>query len=173
MSKRGEKFERKENEAYYTPPKALVPLLPVLRAHGVRTFVEPCCGDGQMVMGLQAAGLICLYSGDIVDGQDALLLDHDTVRGADAIITNPPYERRVMHPIIDHLRKLKPSWFLLEADWLCTYQSTPLMQHCSDVIPIGRVRWIPGTTSDGFDNYVWCRFDLYPHQTSKLHRMTK
>jgi hypothetical protein len=49
------------------------PLLPFLR--GVRTFAEPCCGDGALVRHLESNGLRCAYAGDVTTGQDALALD--------------------------------------------------------------------------------------------------
>jgi hypothetical protein len=174
MSKRATgQYERKDNDAYFTPPKALFPLVQHLRHAHVHSFAEPCAGDGALVIALEQAGLKCSYAGDVQTGQDALQLSLDDVREADAIVTNPPYERVLMHSLIEVFRKLKPTWLLLEADWLFTAQSTPFMLHCSDVVPIGRIRWIPGSGSDGFDNYCWARFDMYPYQTTRFHRLVK
>ena len=88
MGKRSN-FERIPRDFYPTPYAAVPPLIPHLR--GVRTFAEPCCGDGALVRHLEGHGLRCVYAGDIATGQDALTLD--TYGDADAIITNPPYER--------------------------------------------------------------------------------
>ena len=67
-------FERREGDFYPTPRSAVLPLIPWLR--GVRTFAEPCCGDGALVRHLDRFGLRCVYAGDIRSGQDALALDH-------------------------------------------------------------------------------------------------
>ena len=63
-------FERREYDFYPTPAAAVPPLIPHLR--GVRTFAEPCCGDGALVRHLKSFGLRCVYAGDIATGQDAL-----------------------------------------------------------------------------------------------------
>jgi hypothetical protein len=56
---------------YPTPFEAVRPLIPHLR--GVRTFAEPCCGDGALVRHLESFRLRCVYRGDIATGQDALV----------------------------------------------------------------------------------------------------
>jgi hypothetical protein len=33
------------------------------------------------------------------------------------------------------------------------------MPHCSDIVPIGRVKWIEGSKHADKDNYAWYRFD--------------
>src|SRR3982751_278794 len=63
-------FERREADFYPTPRAAVLPLIPYLR--GIRTFAEPCCGDGALVRHLESFGLRCVYAGDIRSGQDAL-----------------------------------------------------------------------------------------------------
>ena len=118
MGKRSN-FERREADFYPTPPAAVVPLIPYLR--GIRTFAEPCAGDGALVRHLESFGLRCIYSDDIRTGQDALALDH--YGAADAIITNPPYTRDLMHQLIAHFQRILPTWLLLDADWASTRQA--------------------------------------------------
>ena len=60
MSKRSS-FERIPRDFYRTPEPAVPPLLPFLR--GVRTFAEPCCGDGALVRHLESFGLRSAYRG--------------------------------------------------------------------------------------------------------------
>jgi len=112
MSKRSN-FERREADFYPTPWSAVVPLIPFLR--GIRNFAEPCAGDGALVRHLEAVGLRCVYSGDIRTGQDALTAD--SYGAVDAIITNPPYTRDLMHRLIAHFQRIAPTWLLLELDW--------------------------------------------------------
>ena len=38
-------------------------------------------------------------------------------------------------------------------------QEIPFLRSCTDIIAIGRFKWIPGTKNGGKDNYAWCRFD--------------
>ena len=85
MGKRSN-FERIPRDFYATPAAAVPPLIPHL--NGIRSFAEPCCGDGALVRHLESFGLRCVYAGDISYGQDALALDH--YGAADAIITTPP-----------------------------------------------------------------------------------
>ena len=61
-------------------------------------------------------GLRCVYAGDIATGQDALALD--TYGDADAIITNPPYTRELMHRLIAHFQRIAPTWLLIDYDWV-------------------------------------------------------
>ena len=42
-------FERRPADFYPTPKAAVLPLIPYLRAAGIKTFAEPCCGDGDLV----------------------------------------------------------------------------------------------------------------------------
>jgi hypothetical protein len=81
MGKRSN-FERVPRDFYPTPYAAVPPLIPHLR--GIRTFAEPCCGNGALVHHLELHGLRCGYAGDISTGQDALALEQ--YGDADAII---------------------------------------------------------------------------------------
>jgi hypothetical protein len=144
-------FERRERDFYPTPAAAVAPLLAHLR--GVRTYAEPCAGAGDLVRHLEGYGLCCVYQGDIAAGQDALALDSYGV-GADAIITNPPYVRPLMHALIQHFARILPTWLLLELDWASTRQAAPFMPMCSDIVAIGRVKWIEGSKRTGKDNFA-------------------
>jgi hypothetical protein len=155
MGKRSSGFERIPRDFYPTPLAAVPPLIPHLR--GIRTFAEPCCGDGALVNYLEAHGLRCVYQGDIATGQDALATTD--YGGADAIITNPPYTRPLMHALIEHFTRILPTWLLLESDWAHTKQASPFMPCCSDIVSVGRLRWIAGTTMSSKENFAWYRFD--------------
>ena len=71
MGKRSS-FERRPGDFYPTPRAAVLPLIPRLR--GVRTFAEPCCGDGTLVRHLESFGLRCAMRATS-QGQDALAID--------------------------------------------------------------------------------------------------
>ena len=155
MGKRSD-FDRIPRDFYPTPAAAVPPLIPHLR--GVRTFAEPCCGDGTLVRHLESHGLRCAYAGDIAAGQDALTVtDFGPI---DVVITNPPYTRPLMHALIQHLQQIAPTWLLLDHDWAATKQAIPYLVSCSDIVSIGRLRWIAGTKHTGKDNYGWYRFDV-------------
>lgn len=154
MGKRSD-FERREADFYPTPRAAVDPLIPYLR--GIRSFAEPCAGDGALVRHLESFGLRCVYAGDISTGQDALAVN--SYGAADAIITNPPYTRVLMHRLIAHFQCIAPTWLLLDSDWANTVQGAPFMPSCSDIVAIGRVKWFEGTKYTGKDNYAWYRFE--------------
>lgn len=156
MGKRSN-FERRERDFYPTPLAAVTPLVPHLR--GIRTFAEPCCGDGAMVRHLESFGLRCAYHGDIATGQDALALKAADCNGADSIITNTPWKRPVLHALIPRFALIAPTWLLIDQDWACTKQAVRYLACCTDILPIGRQIWIPGTDTPGFDNAAWYRFD--------------
>jgi hypothetical protein len=155
MGKRSN-FERREADFYPTPREAVLPLIPYLC--GIRSFAEPCAGDGALVRHLESFGLRCVYTGDIRDGQDALALDN--YGQIDVLITNPPWSRDLMHRLIAHFQSIRPTWLLLDADWAHTKQAAPFMAHCSDIVAIGRVKWIEGSKHSGKDNCAWYRFDI-------------
>ena len=167
MGKRSN-FERRPDDFYPTPRAAVVPLIPYLRRGGVRTFAEPCAGEGDLVRHLEAFGLRCVYQGDITTGQDALARNY--YGAADVIITNPPYKKPLMHELIRHLMGGGPTWLLLELDWAANEHAAPLLPHCSDIVAIGRVKWIEGSKHTGKDNHAWYRFDAGHKGVTALHR---
>jgi hypothetical protein len=116
MSKRSN-FPRIAKDAYQTiDPRAVAALVPHLRAEGIKTFAEPCCGEGYLVRQLQAAGFDCEWESDIDAGIDANFLGGWHVSRADAIITNPPWSRPILHDLIIHFQNLAPTWLLFDAD---------------------------------------------------------
>src|SRR5215831_7069669 len=94
-------FERERDDYYPTPWEAIAPLLPHL---GPKTrFVEPCAGDGSLRDHLEDAGHRCAMAADLeprhasIGRLDARSL---TIPRAiyDCFITNPPWDRRALHP---------------------------------------------------------------------------
>src|SRR6186997_1595514 len=164
MGKRSS-FERIPRDFYQTPFSAVPPLIPHLR--GIRTFAEPCCGDGALVRHLEANGLRCAYAGDILTGQDALALDR--YGEADAIITNPPYTREPMHRLIAHFQRIAPTWLLIDYDWSATNQAAPVMPCCSDIVILPRLKWFEDSKDTGKDNHAWYRFDARHSGGPVLH----
>jgi hypothetical protein len=148
-------FARRPRDAYDTPPEAVLPLLPHL--DGVRIFAEPCIGDGRLAETLIHHGLTMVASGDIKTGLDALDVDWSCFP-LQAIITNPPWSRPVLHRLIEHFLRCAPAWLLLDADWPHTRQAAPYLPHCSAIVAVGRVKWIEDSPSTGKDNAIWARF---------------
>jgi len=156
MSKRCNEYDRIPRDFYATPAKAVAPPIPYLRAAGIKTFAEPCCGEGDLVGHLESYSLRCAYAGDIATGQDALALDD--YGDSDSIVTNPPWSREVLHRLIPHFARIAPTWLLLDSDWAQTKQAVPFLPHCSDLLPIGRDSALLlgfGGISAGFVTLVW------------------
>ena len=155
MGKRSD-FERRKNDAYQTPPSAVLPLLPFLR--GVNTFAEPCVGEGKLRAALEGHGLRCNFADDIENGFDAII-DLKTVdERFDAIITNPPWTRELLHQMIVEFQQIAPTWLLFDADWVHTRQAAPFIDQCSHIVSVGRVKWIEDSKFSGKDNAAWHRF---------------
>lgn len=157
-------FPRVERDLYRTwDPRALAPLLPHLG--GVASFCEPCAGHGDLVEQLRGVGLDCRAAYDLSPGaewipaRDARTLDVAALRGADAIITNPPWSRPLLHSLIVRFACLAPTWLLFDADWVHTGQSAPFMPLLTRVVSVGRLRWMADTDMDGKDNCAWHLFD--------------
>lgn len=157
MGKRSN-FERRPRDAYATPYEAVVPLLAHLRP-GTR-FDEPCCGEGDLIRHLRSHGHECAYASDI---DPAYGETEDATTATECLggyfITNPPWDRKVLHPIIARLSAIAPTWLLFDADWLHTKQAAPYLPWLHKVVSVGRVKWIPGSTMTGKDNCAWYLFD--------------
>lgn len=145
-------------DAYDTPKAAVLPLIPFIE--GISAFAEPCDGNGFLRRALEAHGFRCSYHGDIKRGQDALATDD--YGDCDIICTNPPWSRWLLHPLILHFGKIGPTWLLFDADWAHNVQAAPFLDHCSHIVSIGRVKWMPGSPNTGKDNAAWYRFQPAP-----------
>lgn len=167
MGKRSN-FERIERDFYPTPKEAVLPLLPHLPPES--RFCEPCAGDGFLIDHLEAAGHKCMDAWDIepqradigwADARNRLSLVE-----IDLFITNPPWRRDVLHPIIENLSDQYPTWLLFDADWLHTRQAAPYMPFLRKIVSVGRVKWIPGSKFTGKDNCAWHLFDREPESAA-------
>ena len=171
MGKRSN-FERRKSDNYPTPPEAVLPLLSHIRPGS--SFHEPCVGEGQLVATLLEHGFICCGRSDCFQG---VMYDSDWDASkrqyssdvADFFITNPPWTREVLHPIIENLSKQKPTWLLLDTGWMFTKQAKPYLTDCRKIVTVGRLKWIPDSKMTGKDDCAWFLFDRvsvdYPKQT--------
>jgi len=160
MGKRSD-FERAPRDFYPTPAEAVYPLLPHIRA--MTMFLEPCAGNGALMDHLADAGHVCWGAYDIlplrhdVEHGDALEKPIEVDDGC-MIITNPPWDRKTLHPIITKFSDAAPTWLLFDADWMHTRQSAPFMNRLRKVVSVGRVKWIPDSKMTGKDNCCWYNF---------------
>lgn len=173
MGKRSN-FERRPRDFYPTPAQAVIPLLPHLS--NIHRFCEPCAGDGALIDHLEDAGLHCAMAWDIAPQRSDIAQHNALERLAsaelriDAFITNPPWDRKILHPLIEHLSDQHPTWLLFDADWMHTKQSAELMKRCRTIISVGRVKWIPDSTMTGMDNCAWYLFDQVSWRTTFVGR---
>jgi hypothetical protein len=157
MGKRSD-FVRRPRDFYATPREAVLPLLPFLPKKVL--FDEPCCGDGALACVLEEEGHSCASATDIApqgygDVGDAMAL---TQCFGSMFITNPPWDRAILHAIIERLSPLAPTWLLIDAPWMHTKQAAPYLRHCDKIVSIGRVKWIPGSACGGKDDCCWYLF---------------
>jgi hypothetical protein len=162
MGKRSD-FKRHDRDFYRTPREAVLPLLPHLPKWGA-AYVEPCAGDGALIDLLPG---VCVGAYDILPGRrgivkaDALRLTREQLLRGGLIITNPPWDRKVLHPMIEHFSANTNggAWLLFDADWAHTKQSAPYMQWCHKIVSVGRVKWFPDSKMTGKDNVAWYLFN--------------
>jgi hypothetical protein len=158
MGKRSS-FERIPRDFYPPPIEAVRPLLQHLPSGAA--FIEPCAGDGALVDHLTANGHVCMMASDIcpqrsdIDRADALATEWTA---APMFITNPPWDRSVLHLLILHLSSFAPTWLLFDADWIHTRQSVPFADRLRAIVSVGRVKWIPDSKMTGKDNCAWHLF---------------
>jgi hypothetical protein len=165
MGKRSSgEHERRANDAYMTwDLRAVAPLLPHLPLSCI--FIEPCAGEGHLVQHLVEAGHQCAGAFDIDATPDGTMYADASQRDFtnhfypfDLIITNPPWTRELLHPIIANLWWQRPTWLLFDADWIHTRQARPYLPMLRKVVAVGRVKWIEDSPHSGKDNCAWHLF---------------
>ncbi len=163
VGKRSE-FERIPRDFYPTPYNAVEPLLRHLPQKPF-TFCEPCAGDGRLIDHITKHGGICDKAYDISPLRDDIM-PNDALNLTDIktqyIITNPPWNRKILHPMIEQFSNMAPTWLLFDSDWMHTKQSVPYLTMLKKVVSIGRVKWIEGSSSVGKDNCCWYLFENTP-----------
>ena len=173
MGKRSN-FERMPRDFYPTPPKCVESLIPHLSDY--QYFTEPCAGNGALVDALESQShMTCKWLSDIepqrqdVMPLDAFDLNETHLQDSDCIITNTPWRRDLLHPMIDYFSSLRPTFLLADADWIFTKQSSRFTNKSSlkKIIAIGRVAWFGNTT--GKDNACWYLFDQTNSSTPRFY----
>lgn len=167
MSKRTQGLTRRAHDSYDTPAHAVSELLKHLLP--ITAFIEPCAGSGQLRDFLVEKGHWCTQSTDIFPrGKRIGTADAATEQYprsiASCFITNPPWTRELLHPIIENLSNQLPTWLLFDSDWAVNAKTPKhLLDRCERIVAQGRVRWMLGQPGDkghsSVDNVSWYRFD--------------
>lgn len=179
MGKRSD-FARRKEDAYDTPLKAVIPLLPHLEP-GTR-FIEPCAGRGDLIDHLEANGHNCIWASDIAprttgmlqaDKMDALKLSI-VGRGRNLIpkgvcITNPPWTHSILHEMIFHFYWQMPTWLLFDAGWMHTDQALPYLPMLRKTVSVGRIKWIEDSEHQAKDDAQWHLFAPVSGAEPKFH----
>ena len=162
MGKRSD-FARIPRDFYPTPIAAVLPLLPHLPDEF--SYWEPCAGDGALINHLADHKKVSYCAASDIEPRclipkaDALEQQPTSRTSVDYIITNPPWDRKILHPMIAHFSAMRPTWLLFDADWIHTRQSAPYMPWLRKIVSVGRVKWIPDSKMTGKDNCSWHLFD--------------
>jgi hypothetical protein len=172
MSKRSD-FKKVPKDFYpTTDKKVLVDVF--LRDIQGKTYAEPCWGEGDLEDLLR--GNRCLWRSDLRDTSpmskqmDGLKVTPYDVRDCDLIVTNPPFSKDVLLPLIDHWITLKPTWLLLPADLMHNKYFGPYMEKCAKVVSIGRICWFPaeGKRVASTDNFCWYFWEKDAKETTTV-----
>lgn len=168
MGKRSS-FKKRKHDKYDTPYAAVPALIPYLSPDA--TYAEPCAGKGLLMDHLFQHGFKYTAAYDIkpkqnyIEKMDVLKGFHkEYINYADYIITNPPWTRQLLHPMIDIFRNITTTWLLFDAPWMHTKQAIPYLEYCSLVVSVGRISWMENGVS-GKDDCCWYRFGMDKTET--------
>jgi hypothetical protein len=158
-------FKRRKNDLYRTPLDPIPALAAQLPARF--RFAEPCAGNGVLADHLRGIGGTLAEAVDVMPARGDIRqgnalewqLAQRAGRPVDFIITNPPWTRDLLHPMIEHFAAMAPTWLLFDADWAFTKQSAPFRLLWRRYVAVGRVKWIAGSKNTGKDNAAWYLFD--------------
>lgn len=152
------RYPKQDRDFYPTPMPTVRPLIPHLKAARIREFCEPCAGEGHLVRHIESFGLRCVYAGDILDGGDALAIEHFPA----PVITNTPFSRsnfKLMLALIEHFMRAAPcAWLLLPHDRINTSYMRRFLPQISDVVVAGRDQWLENGKR-GTTDLAWFRLD--------------
>ena len=160
MGKRSN-FPKKDKDFYGTVDEKVLKKAFLDHIRG-STYAEPCWGEGDLEDLLKGVAT-CKWRSDLRDTSpvskqmSAIEITSWDLKECDYIITNPPFTKSVLLPILDHFISLKPTWLLLPADYMHNLYFRPYMDKCTKVVSIGRICWFPsdGKRVASTDNFCW------------------
>ena len=137
---RNRKKQNKEEHEFYPTPIDAVELARTLLDQNKKWW-EPCAGDGALIEHLETKG-ICMWASDIEPQAKGIhtspydKLGFDELVESDYVITNPPWDRKILHPMIEYFVPRIKTWLLFDADWMHTKQSVPYMGMLKKIVSI-------------------------------------
>ena len=165
MGKRSD-FKRRKNDAYFTPNKAMVPLLAHLPSKS--RFIEPSAGAGAMVDFFQSHGHTCVDYFDIeparkdVKRMDAFEYPIASYNDADFLITNPMWKKPELFEFIELWASIRPTWLLTDVNWIFSKRASPIVsEYCKKIVAMPRVKWIEDSKHTGTENCMWALYDKH------------
>ena len=171
MSKRSG-FEKVPKDFYPTTDPKAVPTKLVKFIRG-KSYAEPCYGEGDLEDLLMDVAT-CRWRSDIRETvgsskvMDALCLSKEDIARCDYIVTNPPFSRGVLLPLIDHFVSLKPTWLLLPADYMHNRYFSDYMSRCRKVVSVGRLKWFKDSKHTSTDNFMWAYWEKDANETETI-----
>lgn len=176
MGKRSD-FIRTPRDYYRTfDPRAGVALKPHIKVNS--TYIEPFAGAGDLID--QLTYLTCVAKTDIepqrkdISVRDAFDYTEEDFKNVDFCVSNPPWQRALLHPLIEHFASIVPTWYLHDSDWLFNKSSGPFIEkYLVKVVAIGRMKWQPETNMSGKDNCIWALYDINKTRPAEFHGRTK
>lgn len=180
---RSQRSRLRDSDYLSTVPEALplevidaIKTIDILRikqnSHLNISYGEPCFGEGALtrILTRHLKGLaFCGHASDLhperaPEGLNVRKLDARTLtrsdleRHVDLWITNTPWQRTHLHPIIDNLTKVAPLWCILPAEFAHRRRNYDYLRKCTHILPVGPVQFRPTKSGNGFFCYAWYRF---------------
>lgn len=176
MSKLGQtNFKRNDRDFYKTPLTPIQSLIPHLPNN--LSFCEPCAGAYDLVNNLTQLrpDISCNAAFDIFPQDDRIItksaadITENDIKGIDMFITNPPFKWDMFEPILTNLLLLRPTWFLIPADFMHNKRMVPYMEKCSKLVSVGRVKWFDDSKATSTDNFCWYKFEKTTVSYTEFH----
>lgn len=183
-------FERESRDYYPTPETALEGVALGNFFWDVSNYIEPCAGDGRLVkhMSKLVPHAVCSQMFDIEPQEVGIvqkslfdLTQADIGDDVTHFVTNPPWINTKatnfqLNRLIEHLSSLRPTWLLLNGTYIFNQRSAKLLKDtCTDIVPVGRLKWIEGSKHTGTEDCAWYKFDRarFKTRTTRLHQNPK
>jgi hypothetical protein len=172
MRQRNLGYTRQDRDFYPTPPWVTEALLRRVRLP--KEIWEPCCGNGAMVQvlevhGHQVVGTDLVNRGYGEAGRD-FLAETRLPEGVTAVVTNPPYGRKLYEFIDRALELTRPVGgmvaMLVNTQWQTGAANSARLRHPAfevSVVLTNRIVWFPGDdgrpATSPQENHCWLVWD--------------